>query len=386
MNIKIYSEDCISGATKHIKDGSVDLLICDPPFGINEKKFNKHYKRDDKHVIDGYVEAPKNYDEFTLNWMEEAWRILKPNGSMYIVSSWTNYDIVLKTIGKLKFHLLNEIIWKYNFGVFNKHKFISSHYPIAYVCKDKKNYTFNISCRFDNTELDENKNKKQYKDREDVWLINKENKPSEKKNCNKLPEELILKMILYSSNENDLVGDFFLGNFTTAVVSKKVGRNVVGFEINKNMVKEGLKKLELINWGQDLEKNRPKVDILPINQGKPISIHDKALIKSKFNELIKEGLTKKDAILKLGVEFGRGKFAIINIVGDDTIYENSILKKPISKDEIINTQQLLSEKMNFYQSTGHTEDQSRILSRKEVGMMMGRSPHESIRKTEKKRL
>ena len=63
------------------------------------------------------------------------------------------------------------------------------------------------------------------------------------KNINKLPEELVKKMIQYSSNEGDLVCDFFLGNFTTAVVSKKLNRVPMGFELNKHAFHIGMRKL-----------------------------------------------------------------------------------------------------------------------------------------------
>ena len=68
---------------------------------------------------------------------------------------------------------------------------------------------------------------------EDVFAINKQNMPGAVKNNNKLPDELVSKMIEYSSNPGDVVCDFFMGNFTTAYCSTKLNRNVVGFEMNK---------------------------------------------------------------------------------------------------------------------------------------------------------
>ncbi|MBW6471253.1 MAG: site-specific DNA-methyltransferase, partial [Methanosarcinaceae archaeon] len=62
-----YNEDCISGSKMHLKDGTVDLIITDPPFAISGDKLHKHYNRDEKHVIDGYVEIPKDqYMDFSI--------------------------------------------------------------------------------------------------------------------------------------------------------------------------------------------------------------------------------------------------------------------------------------------------------------------------------
>ena len=58
MNYSLYNKDCISGCKKHIEDNSVDLIITDPPYGINGDTLHKHYNRDEKNVLDGYVEIP----------------------------------------------------------------------------------------------------------------------------------------------------------------------------------------------------------------------------------------------------------------------------------------------------------------------------------------
>ena len=67
---------------------------------------------------------------------------------------------------------------------------------------------------------------------EDVWYIRKEYKTGEVKNKNELPRALVRKMLQYSSNEGDVVADFFLGGFSTAIEAKAAGRIPVGFEAN----------------------------------------------------------------------------------------------------------------------------------------------------------
>ena len=231
--INIFNSDCID-SEKRILDNSVDLCICDPPFGLKETDFAKHYNRDVKNVIAGYQEAPDNYAEWTYLWLSEAKRVLKPNGSMYVFMGHTNLRHLLNVAYDLEFNEINHLIWKYNFGVYTKRKYVTSHYHILYYSKSKKaKRIFNTNCRFGPQERNDQGRSLVYKDLEDVFSINKEYSPKQRKNQNKLPSEIIRKLILYSSNENDIICDFFMGNFTTAYNAIALGRNVCGYEINK---------------------------------------------------------------------------------------------------------------------------------------------------------
>lgn len=312
MNYKIWNEDCIKGA-KHIKDDSVDLILNDPPFGINEAKFDQLYKRDSSNIIDGYIEAPIDYDKFTLDWMTECKRILKDTGSMYIVSGWSNLSSIYRAIEKLGLYEVNHIIWKYNFGVNTKNKYVSSHYHIFYLVKSEKaKRTFNTNCRYTQVDKDENGRSVLYQDLEDVWMINKEYQPGEIKNVNKLPNKLVEKIIEYSSNEGDTVCDFFMGNFTTADCSLRLGRKVLGFEMNKNSYEHHINKLDEIEFGKDIKKIN--VENPFFNQGKKLTEEDRVSIINRFNELLLIHKTKKATTEIVSKEFGRGRFAIKNIL------------------------------------------------------------------------
>ena len=76
-----------------------------------------------------------------------------------------------------------------------------------YYIKGKAKHTFNTFSRFSDSEKFDDGRSKNYHDREDVWNI-KEYKPGQIKNKNELPQELLKKMILYSSKEKDLICDF----------------------------------------------------------------------------------------------------------------------------------------------------------------------------------
>lgn len=248
MCMRLYNEDCILGA-KRLTDASVDCMVCDPPFGIKESKFDAMYNRLKVNVISGYIEAPDDYFDFTTRWMKEAYRVLKPKGTLYVVSGWTNLLEVLQAAKAAGFKLLNQIVWKYQFGVNTKRKFVSSHYVILRLAKCDFP-EFYRECRFKADERDEQGRSLLYADLEDVWVINRENHRGERKNQNKLPDELVKKMIQYATVEDDTVCDFFMGNFTTAHVALELGRNVVGFELNKESYDYHVPRLRKLKAGQ----------------------------------------------------------------------------------------------------------------------------------------
>ena len=136
---------------REVDDDSVDLIIADPPFAIEFDGKQDNYNRKKEKVIDGYEEVKeKDYGEFSKNWIRQAKRILKDSGSMFIVSGWSNLLTVMKAAESFnpkdsqdkKLTLVNHIIWKYQFGVNCKKKFISSHYHILYYCIKEKNLQY----------------------------------------------------------------------------------------------------------------------------------------------------------------------------------------------------------------------------------------------------
>ena len=230
---KIYNQDCIDGM-KAIPDGKIDLVVTDPPFAINFKAKKANYNRTASRVLSGYNEITKeNYYEFTLNWMSQCFRILKESGGMYVFSGWNNLADILNAIEEIGFITVNHIIWKYQFGVVTNRKFVTSHYHCLYICKNDKKRKFFPYERFGKEEKNNQGRSLHYKDKEDVWEIKREYWTGDEKTPTKLPAEIIKKILQYSSEEGDLVFDPFLGSGQTAVVSKLLKRNYIGFEIVK---------------------------------------------------------------------------------------------------------------------------------------------------------
>lgn len=241
---KIYNLDCIEGM-KQIPDAVVDLVVTDPPFAIEFKARRANYNRTASRVLEGYSEIPADeYPDFTLSWMREVHRVLKTSGSMYVFSGWNNLKDILNALEEIGFVTVNHIIWKYQFGVVTKRKFVTSHYHCLYVCKSEKERRFFPFTRFGKDERDEAGRSLHYRDKEDVWIIKREYWNGDQKTPTKLPYELVEKILMYSSRESDLVLDPFLGSGQVAIVSKILGRAYIGFELVKDYFDFASKRLD----------------------------------------------------------------------------------------------------------------------------------------------
>ena len=219
LNGQIHYKDCIRGMKK-LDSESIDLVIADPPFGISFSGKEAIYNREKSNIVDQYHEIESNYQDFSNNWIKQLPRIMKQTASAYIISGYTNLKDILIAIDDAGLILMNHIIWKYQFGVFTKKKFVSSHYHILFVVKDPKTYFYHKIEHYV----------------EDVWTnINRTYKMNQMKNGTKLPVGLVQRFIDFSSKPGDLVLDPFMGNATTAVAAKLNFRHYYGFEKNLKM-------------------------------------------------------------------------------------------------------------------------------------------------------
>jgi site-specific DNA-methyltransferase (adenine-specific) len=306
---QLFNTDCVKGALRHLADASVDLIITDPPYGIEGDRLHRHYNRDERFVIDGYVEVEAHaYNPFSRAWIAQAERVLRPGGQLYVVSGYTNLYDVLDALRSTSLVEINHLIWKYNFGVYTSTKFVSSHYHILYYAKPGERRTFNLQARFPLDVSAEDGGSANYRDREDVWIINREYKPGRAKNKNELPAALLEKMIAYSSNEGDLVCDFFMGGGSTGAVAVAMNRRFVGFEISKKAYEACVQRIESIDPGSQL-KPAPRPHVVR-NRGKTWSAAELQRLSKRYRDLHAKGMAKGAIVAMLSREFKRGAWAI----------------------------------------------------------------------------
>lgn len=207
-------------------DEKADLIFADPPFGIAFKGNLQTYNR--KPDALPYVEVSKEeYASFIRSLAVWSYNALKESGSMWLLSGWNNLKVVLDVVEDVGFIQLNHCIWKYQFGVFTRRRFVTSHYHLLLLVKDEDKYTFNKPEHY----------------AEDVWIIKRPYHHGEVTAGNELPDELVERCILTSSNPNDLVVDPVLGSGTTMKVCIKLNRRCIGIEINRELERRIREKL-----------------------------------------------------------------------------------------------------------------------------------------------
>ncbi len=233
---------------KKLKDHSVDMVFCDPPYNL---QLSKTLYRPDATKVSGVNDDWdkfnnfQDYDIFTKKWLSEIKRIMKPDGCLWVIGSYHNIYRIGYILQNLNFWILNDIIWRKTNPMpnFKGTRFTNAHETLIWASNSKgSKYTFNYQTM---KKLNDNKQM-----RSDDWLINicsgkerlKDVKNKKLHNTQK-PEELLLRVILSSTKPGDLVLDPFFGTGTTGVVCKKLGRKFIGIEKNATYIKEAKKRI-----------------------------------------------------------------------------------------------------------------------------------------------
>ena len=266
---------------KTIPSKMFDLVFVDPPYNM---QIGETLKRPDASKVKGVddkwdqFESFKHYDDFCKAWLIECKRILKDNGSIWVIGSYHNIFRIGYHLQNLNYWLLNDVIWRKNNPMpnFRGTRFTNAHETLIWAAKSKQSkYTFNyqsLKCLNDDLQM-----------RSDWTLPICNGKERIKKNGKKIhstqkPESLLHRVLLASTNKGDFIFDPFLGTGTTAVVAKKLGRNYFGIEKEK-------KYFNAIN--QRL-KSTPKIeddylDVIKNNKSKP---------RIPFGSLVELGIIK----------------------------------------------------------------------------------------------
>ncbi|RME11620.1 MAG: site-specific DNA-methyltransferase [Aquificota bacterium] len=222
----------------------IDLIFADPPFNIGIR----YDKWKDSLEYEEYL-------QWSEDWLREAYRVLKKTGSIYVAIGdefAAELVIIMKRLG---LYMRNWIIWYYTFGQHQKKKFTRSHTHILYFTKDKERFTFNS----DEIRVPSAR-QLVYRDRranpkgripDDVWTFPRvcgTFKERVGRHPCQMPEALLERVILASSNPGDIVLDPFGGTGTTAVVAKRLGRNFITIELSEtyySVIIERLRKEEI---------------------------------------------------------------------------------------------------------------------------------------------
>jgi site-specific DNA-methyltransferase (adenine-specific) len=242
----LYKGDCLKGFAQ-VESDWVDLVFADPPFNIGY----------DYDVYDDRKEA-EDYLVWCQKWGHEIHRVLKPDGTFWLAIGddfAAELKIAFKDIG---FRCRSWVVWYYTFGVNCTKKFSRSHTHLFHFVKNPKSFTFNAdaikvpSAR--QLVYADSRAKDGGRLPDDTWILRPQDlkgsfTPEENvwyfpRVCGtfkeragwhgcQMPEQLLGRIIKISSNPGDLVLDPFAGSASTLIVSKKLGRHWIGFELSK---------------------------------------------------------------------------------------------------------------------------------------------------------
>lgn len=230
---KIFNEDAIKGLTR-IPDGTIDLIIADPPYSLG-----KDYGNDsDKQESSVYL-------QWMETWLDAAIPKLKPNGSLFIFLTW-RFSPEIFVMLKQRMTMMNEIIWDRRVPSMggSTRSFTSVHDTIGFFIKSK-GYYFDL----DSVRIPYDAETKKARSRsifvgakwlelghnpKDLWSVSRLHKihPERTNHPTQKPLEIIERMVKVSCPPGGTVLDPFMGSGTTAVAAKRLGRNFVGFELN----------------------------------------------------------------------------------------------------------------------------------------------------------
>lgn len=248
---KIICGDAIS-VMRDFPDDIVDLVIADPPYNLGKDYGNN---KD--------LKAWSEYESFTRDWLNEAIRIIKPTGSLYVfmgVRFISSLFCMLEDDFKLIFN--GWITWHYTQGMGRKRGFSPRHEDILYFTKSE-NFTFNLDDVRVPQKYFRKRNNMNGANPGDVWQFShvhycsdeREEHPTQK------PEALMERIILASSDEGDLVLDPFVGSGTTCRVANVLNRKWIGIDLNPEYVQ--MSERRLLQTSNLLDSVDPRVERVP---------------------------------------------------------------------------------------------------------------------------
>ena len=216
----------------------VDLLIADPPYNLTKHYHGNTFSKKDA----------SEYEIYTRKWVETVYPLLKDNASMYVCCDWESSLIIGGILSEF-FTIRNRITWQREKGRGCSDNWKNGMEDIWYVTKGK-DYTFHVdavkqrrkvlaSYRVDGAPKDWVETEKgKYRDTcpSNFWddiTIPFWSMPENTDHPTQKPEKLYAKIILASSNPEDIILDPFAGSGTAGVTAKKLGRHFINIEMNE---------------------------------------------------------------------------------------------------------------------------------------------------------
>lgn len=238
----VINDDCID-VMRDITENSIDLIFADPPYFLSNNGISCQSGKFVS-VNKGEWDKGKSFSEkyeFNKLWLQECKRILKDTGSIFISGTMHNIYLIGVILEELDFKILNNITWEKTSPPPNLscRYFTHSTETIIWARKNNKSSRHKF-----NYELMKSHN--DGKQMKDVWKMSSVLKYEKRygKHPTQKPEKLLERIILASSDKNDIVLDPFLGSGTTGVVAARLGRLFIGIDKEKEYIDLSIKRLK----------------------------------------------------------------------------------------------------------------------------------------------
>jgi len=248
-NFVLYNNDCLK-VLEQILENSVDMIFADPPYFLSSGSFTCHngkmvsVKKADWDLSNG---TRKNF-EFHLEWTKACRRVLKPGGTIWISGTYHSIyqcGFALEING---FHILNDIAWfKPNASPnLSCRFFTASHETLIWARKEKKaKHKFNYDL-MKNGNWPDDFIKKPNLQMRSVWAISPPKNGEKKfgKHPTQKPIDLLVRIIMASTNKGDVVLDPFTGSSTTGLAAILNDRKFIGIDREKKYLDLSIKRLK----------------------------------------------------------------------------------------------------------------------------------------------
>jgi modification methylase len=246
----IIKGDCIA-ALDRLPEHSVDVVFADPPYNL---QLDGDLHRPDQSKVDAcddhwdQFDSFAAYDAFTRAWLLAARRVLKPNGTIWVIGSYHNIFRVGATIQDLGFWILNDIVWRKSNPMpnFRGRRFQNAHETMIWASRDAsaKKYTFNYEAmKAANEDLQMRSD----------WLFpicsggeRLKDETGGKVHPTQKPEALLARILMASTKPGDVVLDPFFGTGTTGAVAKKLGRHFIGLEREDHYIRHARARIAAV--------------------------------------------------------------------------------------------------------------------------------------------
>lgn len=244
---RILAGDCVENL-RRLPAASIDLIFADPPYNL---QLENTLTRPDASVVDAVDDewdkfaSFAEYDAFTKAWLTECRRVLKPNGTIFVIGSYHNIFRVGVALQDIGFWMLNDIIWRKANPMpnFRGRRFTNAHETMIWASRDAKakGYTFNYDALKAGNE--------DCQVRSDWYLPlctggeRLKGDDGAKAHPTQKPEALLARIILSASHAGDVVLDPFFGTGTTGAVAKKLGRRFIGLERDPTYIAHAEKRI-----------------------------------------------------------------------------------------------------------------------------------------------